>query len=283
MSNWIDAHLHLTDPRVEAALASLVSEAAGAGVARFVLGGIEPAEWERQKRLAERFPNAFTLVFGLHPWWIASHADEGAARAALARLAGELGRVPRALSAIGETGLDFHPRFGVDTHALQETCFREQLRLAMAHGLPVVLHIVRAHERALEILTEERRHASEKSTPFVYRGIVHSFSESPAIGQAYLDLGFTLSISAPVITRGKGAAFEKLRQSVVTLPPTAFVFETDSPDQPPTGEPGLNRPANLVTVAEAVARIRAERFPGTTAAALLDQAAETIRRIFSIR
>lgn len=283
MSNWIDAHLHLTDPRAAAALASLVSEAADAGIARFVLGGIEPEEWERQKRLAERFPNRFTLAFGLHPWWVASRTDREEVAAGLARLAAELDRVPRAASAIGETGLDFHPRFPADVHALQEVSFREHLRFAIRHGLPLVLHVVRAHERALEILIEERLRALNKSTSPVYRGIVHSFSESPAIGRSYLELGLTLSVSAPVITRRKGAAFEKLRQSVITLPPTAFVFETDSPDQPPAGESGLNRPANLVMVAEAVARVRAERFPGTTAAALLDQAAETVRRIFAIR
>lgn len=282
MSNWIDAHLHLTDPRVEANVPSLISEAASAGITRFVLGGIDPEEWERQKRLAIDYPNQFILSFGLHPWWVASRESDDRITPALARLAAELDRDPRLLSAIGETGLDFHPRFQAESHPLQERVFREHLRLAMRYEVPLVLHIVRAHDRALEILREERRDASRGGGPAVYRGIVHSFSDSPYYAGAYLDLGFAPSISAPVITRGEGSAFDKLRHTMVTLSATAFVLETDSPDQSPAGELGLNRPANLVKVAEAVAKIREPKFPGTTAKTILDQSAENLRRIFSI-
>ena len=282
MSNWIDAHIHLTDPRIAADLPSLLREAAEAGITQFVLGGIDPDEWDRQKRLAIVYPKQLTLAFGLHPWWIASRAHDDRVTPALARLSAELDLDPRACHAIGETGLDFHPRFQESSHPLQERVFREHLRLALKHQLPLVLHIVRAHPRALEILNEEQRAAPRTSHLEGYRGIVHSFSDGPISAQAYLDLGFTLSISAPVITRGKGSAFEKLRQTMVTLPATAFVLETDSPDQPPLGEQGMNRPANLVKIAEAVARIREPKFPGTTAATLLDQSAENIRRIFSI-
>jgi len=145
-----------------------------------------------------------------------------------------------------------------------------------------VLHIVQAHDRALEILREERRAASKAGLPATYHGIVHSFSEGPYYAQAYLELGLTPSISASVITRGKGPAFEKLRHTMVTLSATAFVLETDSPDQPPAGETGMNRPTNLVKVAEAVAKIRESKFPGTSSTSLLDQSAENLRRIFSI-
>jgi TatD DNase family protein len=282
MSNWIDAHIHLTDPRIADELPSLLSEAAAAGITNFVLGGINPDEWDRQKALLKTYPGQMTLAFGLHPWWIASRESDDRITPALGRLAAELELETRVCRAIGETGLDFHPRFQESSHALQETVFREQLRLALGHEMPLVLHIVRAHARALTILREEQRDASSESALPLYRGIVHSFSEGPTFAQAYLELGFTLSISAPVITRDHGSGFEKLRQTMVTLSATEFVLETDSPDQAPKGEVGLNRPANLVKVAEAVARIREPKFPGTTASTLLDQSAETIRRIFSI-
>lgn len=282
MSNWIDAHLHLTDPRIETTIPSLLEEASNAGISRFVLGGVEPDEWERQKSLAEKYPARFSLAFGLHPWWVAGLGSIARAAPALAKLSSELALERPLCHAVGETGLDFHPRFSPATHAVQEQVFREHLRLALRFRMPLVLHIVRAHERAIEILTEERRDASDGREPKLYTGIVHSFSEGPVFAQTYIDLGLTPSISAPVITRGKGSAFEKLRQTMVTLSATKFVLETDAPDQPPAGEIGLNRPANLVKVAEAVARIRESKFPGTTAAGLLDQSAENLRRIFRI-
>jgi TatD DNase family protein len=282
MSNWIDAHLHLSDPRIETELPTLIREARAAGITHFVLGGLNPEEWERQKELARVYPKRLTLTFGLHPWWVIEQASIERVAPALARLFAELALDRRLCKGIGETGLDFHPRFPGDTHAVQERVFREHLRLALAHRLPLVLHVVRAHARALEILREEQRDASRGQHPEGYTGIVHSFADEPTIAEAYLDLGLVPSISAAVITRGKGSAFEKLRQTMVTLSATTFVLETDSPDQPPAGEAGLNPPANLVKVAEAVARVREAKFPGTTAAKLLDQSAETVRRIFSI-
>lgn len=282
MSNWIDAHLHLTDPRIEADLPSLLNEAAAAGIAHFVFGGIEPEEWRRQTALAGAYPGRCTPAFGLHPWWVADPGNADRIAPALGLLAAELDREPRACRAIGETGLDFHPRFSAETHARQERVFRGHLRFALRREMPLVLHIVRAHDRAVEILREEQRDAAIGAGPSFYRGIVHSFSEGPAVAQAYLDLGLVPSISASVITRGRGSAFEKLRQTMVTLSATAFVLETDSPDQPPAGESGLNVPANLVRVAEAVARIREGNHPGETAAKLLDESAKTVRRIFGI-
>lgn len=282
MSNWIDAHLHLTDARVEASAPALIADAAARGIARFILGGVDPEEWDRQKRLHTAFPERIVPVFGLHPWWIASRAHDDRITPALARLSSELEASPRICRAVGETGLDFHPRFQQSSHALQETVFREHLRLARLHHVPVVLHVVRAHERALTILREERRDASSVDGPEPYRGIVHSFSEGPEIARAYLELGLVPSISASVITRGRGSAFEKLRQTVVTLSATAFVLETDSPDQPPAGVSGLNLPTNLVTVAEAVARHRGMKHPGTTAAELLDASTANLRRIFDL-
>lgn len=283
MSNWIDAHIHLTDPRLQLDLAQVLVEAERAGISRFILGGIEPEEWERQKELARAYPERIFPVFGLHPWWVAT-ADAGDSERGLACLRAEAGAVSPRCRAIGETGLDFHPRFSSETHAHQEAVFRAHLRLALETGMPLVLHVVRAHSRALEILAEEQdqRIASEGGRPSSYTGIVHSFSDEPAIARAYLGFGLLPSISAPVITRGSGGAFEKLRQTVVTLAATEFVLETDAPDQPPTGETGVNAPTNLVRVAEAVARIRATKFPAEGAGALLDQSAENLRRIFRI-
>lgn len=267
MSNWIDAHAHLSDPRLADSITQDIDSARAAGITRFLLGGVDPADWDRQRALAHSHPGVVYPTFGLHPWFVAGNptrVDDG-----LARLRAELGKRDRVCVAIGETGLDHHPRFGKETHPLQARSFRAHLELALEFGLPVVLHIVRAHGPALDILRDATR---EGARPF--RGIVHSFSGDLAQARAYLALGLLPSISAPVIMRGSGTAFEKLRAAVVTLGATEFVIETDAPDQPPTGEKGLNPLTNLVRIAEVVAGIR-----GTTAAEVLDQSTRNVLEI----
>lgn len=272
---WIDAHAHLTDNRLVKVLPALLATLAQAGVSQFVLGGIDPDEWEEQKRLAQMHPGKFFQSFGLHPWWVSAASSEELG-AGLAKLRLELADPKRACLAIGETGLDHHPKFSKDVHPVQATVFRAHLRLAFEFNLPLVLHIVRAHEEALSILREESRIASGKESGS-YSGIVHSFSGDPVTARAYLALGLTPSISAPVLTRGKGSAFEKLRQTVVTLGATEFVLETDSPDQPPAGETGINSPLTLLRIADEIAVLR-----HTTREAILDQSRDTVRRIFRI-
>lgn len=272
---WIDAHAHLSDRRFEDTLPKLIDECARAGITRFVLGGVDPEEWERQIELEKKYPYRIFRSFGLHPWWVANHASkEETLQAGLATLRRRIGEV-RPI-AVGETGLDFHPRFSESTHAVQERIFREQIRIAFGAGLPLVLHIVRAHERAISILEEEKRGASKIG----YRGIVHSFGDEPRIARRYLDLGLVPSISAAVITREKGPAFAKLQQTVITLSAKEFVLETDAPDQPPhprAGDGELNPPVNLLRVAEAIAAIR-----GEPATAVLDQSRDTVLEVFGI-
>jgi TatD DNase family protein len=274
--DWIDAHAHLTDPRISESLEAMLEDCERAGIRRFVLGGVEPVEWEKQKALACIYPNRIYTSFGLHPWHVAQ-ATDAELTSDLAVLEYELLNADASCVAVGETGLDFHPRFSKEARAVQERAFRAQLRLAFHFQKPVILHIVQAHERALEILHEERRDASNSALS----GIVHSFADEPRIARAYLDLGLLPSISAAVITRERGSAFEKLRQTMVTLLAKEFVLETDAPDQPPyprlEGIVALNPPVNLLRVAEAVAGIRKE-----TSEEVLHGSRENVFRIFRI-
>ncbi len=275
-SNWIDAHAHLTDIRIEKELPEIVACAARAGISRFVLGGVDPLEWEKQKRVAQKFPGTFLHSFGLHPWWI-SRATESEISKGLESLRRELSNegADRGI-AIGETGLDFHSNFSEAVRPVQEAAFRSHLRLAREFGRPLVLHVVRAHERAIAILREEKRDALTSGAR-AWTGIIHSFSGDLETARAYLDLGLTPSISAPVLTRGRGSAFEKMRETMVTLGATEFVIETDAPDQPPAGESGLNSPLNLLRIADEVAKLR-----GVTRETILNSSRDTVKRIFKI-
>ena len=88
--------------------------------------------------------------------------------------------------AVGETGLD--PTYS-DSLKTQEAAFREQLRLVVPHGLPVLVHCRRAFQLTLRILREEKAcHVG---------GIMHAFSGLPEMARELLRLGYASPFPAP--------------------------------------------------------------------------------------
>ena len=265
---YIDAHCHLADPRFATQLDSVLARAQARGIDAFIQGGVGPDDWAQQLKLAERYPGVFFPCFGLHPWWVASHSDQESDEA-LALLPSFLDRG----IAVGELGLDYARRGGgpVD-YIRQERIFRAQLELACTQGRPLVLHIVRAHPQALNILKEYRSRG--------LRGIVHSFAAGSEVAHSYLDLGLILSLGGTAVRK---EGFETFKRAVVKLPPEAFVLETDSPDQnpegwPPPGWPGeYNEPSSLLEIAQAIAKLRGEK-----AETILRRSQRILQQVFEL-
>ena len=249
---YIDAHCHLQDPRVDAVRDEWIARAADRGLTRFCLGGVSPEDWVRQEKLHSQVPERYALTAGLHPWWV-SEAGSGASHAALSALR-ECLADPRYV-ALGETGLDHQDRFTESARATQADLFRAQLDLAAEFEKPLILHIVRAHSAALEVLAAQ---------PLNRGGIVHSFSAAPELARAYRAHGLLLSISAAVATRGSGKAFHHLRSTVIETGLSDLTLETDAPDQPAAdvprvdGHPALNPVETLFRVAEIIAEWKGE-------------------------
>jgi TatD DNase family protein len=256
MSSFIDAHCHLADPRFGEEAARIIRESEARGIGHFVQGGVDPADWDRQLALQAKYPGKIATAFGLHPWWVAGKSRDEVL-GAFELLKKRIGEA----DALGETGLDHAPKVAESSRPLQREAFRLQLGLAQTAQKPLVLHIVRAHEEALEALQA----SGIQGLP----GLVHSFSASREIAKKYLDLGLTLSISGVVCRKG----FETLKRAVSYIPLDRLVLETDSPDQSP-GE-GLNEPVNLLRVADAVAALRGEK-----AEEILRQSAENLKGMF---
>lgn len=232
-----DAHNHLdrcADPRAS------LEEAREAGVHGQLLAGVDPAGWRAQAALVGGAPDLWA-AYGIHPWTAASLAEDqhAACIAELeAALDGALGAAPLAL---GELGLDRSRHVPSDSLERQEALFRAQLALARDRGLPVVLHIVRAHGRALELLRADGLPARG--------GMVHSASTPAELVPEYLDLGLHLSFAAGV-TRHPRA-----RQAAARVPLDRLLAETDAPDQPPAGHEPPNRPALLGEIVAALATV----------------------------
>lgn len=252
---WIDTHCHLDAAEFDADRLWVHEQARAAGVVHCVLPAVDVANWASVRQLAHNLGHSYCL--GIHPLYVARAPQD-----ALAQLAAQLQaqRDDARLIAVGEIGLDFFAP-ALQQPALrhqQEWFYREQLRLARAHDLPVVLHVRRSADRLLKYLREVGQGS------YRWRGIAHAFNGSVEQAQAFIEQGLVLGF-------GGAVTFERalqLRRLVRSLPLDAIVLETDAPDIPPqwcyvasaqraVGQAqGRNEPAQLPGIAEVVAQLR---------------------------
>ena len=244
---WIDSHCHLDAPEFAADRDAVRWAARQAGVGTCVIPAVEVANFESVRLLAHQHGDVYAL--GIHPLFTpqASQDDLQTLVLALQQYAED----PR-LIAVGEIGLDgFVP--GLDM-ARQQLFYKAQLKLALQHNLPVVLHVRRSADLLLQGL---------RQTP-VKGGVAHAFNGSLQQAQQFIAMGFKLGF-------GGALTFERanqLRMLATQLPLDALVLETDAPDIPPhwlyvtaedraQGLPqGRNTPDQIPRIAQALADLR---------------------------
>ena len=254
MTNWIDTHCHLDAPELRGDVRDVAARAAAAGVMHCVLPAVNVSNFEKVRLLAEQFNYSYAL--GIHPLCVpqAKDADLQALDAELTLRQSD----PR-LVAVGEIGLDFFvPELMQPAmRQRQEFFYREQLKLARKHSLPVVLHVRRSADKLLKHLRDIRPSGG-------WCGIAHAFNGSQQQAGEFIKLGFKLGF-------GGAVTFEtalQLRRLAAAIPITSLVMETDSPDIPPHWlyttaanralgtHQGRNEPTQLPRIAQHVADLR---------------------------
>lgn len=227
MSLLIDSHIHLDAPELSGSGTTYLAQARQAGVGTFIVPGVRVAGWPGLLALA-RQQSGVLAAPGLHPLYAAQWS------ASAAQQLRELGAAPQVV-AIGEIGLDAVAGPPLE---MQEQVLRAQLQVALAAGLPVLLHCRKATGRLLAILQELAVGAQ-------VGGVWHGFSGSLAVAEQLVQLGFKIGVG-PILLRPTA---RKLPQAVLALPAAALLLETDFPDM-------AARPEVLVTVAQRVAELR---------------------------
>jgi TatD DNase family protein len=227
----IDTHCHLDDDAFEHDLPSVLETAQAANVGQFINIGYEPASWERTLALAARYP-FISYALGMHPNSAELWSSES--KTALEGLLG--GERPVAL---GETGLDYFREHA--DHDAQRTAFRDQLALARAFNLPVVIHMRGPVEAEIMAMLSEFTDV---------RAILHSFDGSAGLRDFLLDRGDLFGVGG-LMTRSSSA---DLRNVLQVVPLESIVLETDSPYLVPSGvKARRNSPASVAIVAQALA------------------------------
>ncbi|OPX56137.1 hypothetical protein BTE48_05330 [Oceanospirillum multiglobuliferum] len=235
----IDSHCHIDFHHYHHDRADVLKQAAKVGVRQLIIPAVSAQYWPRVLSLSGEFCGVqLFCTLGLHPIFMAEHKPIH-----LKQLEQLLMQHQGHVVAVGEIGLDFSDK--ACDKAAQLALFQAQLDIAEQFQLPVILHVVKAHEQVLKQL---------KARPNIV-GIVHGFSGSFPQAQQYIQQGFLLGVGG-VITWPNAA---KKRQLFSQLPLSALALETDAPDMSPAGLKGeRNRPDQVLSILDQLASIRNE-------------------------
>ena len=251
---YFDSHAHLDDRRFDDDRAEIFADLKSHGVRLIMNVGCDLPSSERSVALAEQYDFVYAAV-GSHPD-DADHVD------------GRLLDRYRALAAhpkvraIGEIGLDYHYEDVPRTR--QIIAFEEQLELAEALKLPVIVHEREAHGDAMDIIT---RHSEA-------RGVFHCFSGSAEMALWLAERGWYLGFTGVVTFKNARRALE----AVQALPMERILIETDCPYMAPEPHRGRRNDSRYVPlVAAKIAQLK-----GLSPEEAGRITAENAKRLFSI-
>jgi TatD DNase family protein len=230
-----DSHCHLDVAEFDADRPAVLQHAIERGVCGIVIPGVAAGGWGGLRDFCAGDSRLYP-AYGLHPVYLEQHqpADLQALETWLER---------EAAVAVGEIGLDFSVD-GLD-HRRQQVLFEKQLQLARAAGLPVLLHVRKAHDQVLATLKRIR----------VCGGIAHAYNGSLQQAAQYRDLGFRFGFGG-MLTYERSS---KLRALARELPLEDLVLETDAPDMTVAQHRGeRNSPEYLPYCLAALAEVRTE-------------------------
>ena len=223
----IDTHTHLYVEEFDTDYKEVIQRAKEVGVGKFLLPAIDSTYTERMFRLQKAYPKEVFLMNGLHPCSVKADWERE-----LAHVIALMQAHPNTFYAIGEIGIDLY----WDRTFLEEQkeAFSQQIRLAKAYHLPIVIHCREAFDEVFEVLE------SEKDEQLF--GIFHCFSGSQAQAQRAISYGLKLGIGG-VVTFKNG----KIDTFLSSIALENIVLETDSPYLAPVPFRGKRNESSYLT------------------------------------
>jgi len=232
--NIIDTHTHLYLKQFKEDIDDVIARAKEIGVQKFIFPAIDSSHFDSMHNLKNKYPDEIYLMSGLHPTDVKENYKD------------ELDFVVNTLKtnnyvAIGEIGIDLY--WDKSFLKQQQDAFKFQIRLAIKHDLPIVIHCREAFNEIFEILDIENCDD--------LRGVFHCFTGSLEQAQRAVDLGFVLGIGGVVTFKNGG--IDKFLNKIELK---NIVLETDSPYLAPVPFRGKrNESSYIIYVIEKLSEI----------------------------
>jgi len=253
----IDSHAHIDFPQFAGDRAAMLNRALEAGISTLLAVGTGPGPEKLDAALP--FADAYDWIFtsvGIHP-----HEAKQVTPAHLAELE-RLARHPKVI-AWGEIGLDYY--YDHSPRDVQAKVFSDQMALAQAAKLPIIIHCRDAWSDTLDMLEREWK-------PTGLRGILHCFTSTLEDAQRGVDMGFLISFAG----NSTYPKAQNLRDVAKALPLENILIETDAPYLAPQPWRGKrNEPAYVAEVARVLASVR-----NLAPDEMAEATAENFRRVF---
>lgn len=235
---YIDSHCHINFPELAEKMPEVLATMADNQVTHALCVSVDLPDFPQVLALAEQYPHVYASV-GVHPDY--PDTPEPSVED-LVRLANH----PK-IVAIGETGLDYY-RLEGDLEWQRER-FRTHIRASRATGKPLIIHTRAASDDTIRIMQEEGAGTDQGGAG----GVMHCFTESLAVAEAAMAMGFYISFSGIVTFKSA----KDLQAVALAVPLEKMLIETDSPYLAPVPHRGrMNQPGWVKHVAEFVAQLK---------------------------
>jgi TatD DNase family protein len=229
----IDTHAHLDFSQYDRDREEVIKRAFDSGLEAIINISVDLVSCQKSIELARRYDDIHATV-GVHPHDAEKFDDN--TYESLRKSAGE-----KKVVGIGETGLDFYRDYS--PKEAQIRAFEAQIALAKELGLPLVVHIRKAHREGLEIL-EKRQDGS-------LRGVLHCFSGTLDDAKRGLVLGFYLAFGGSLTFPNS-----RVQEIIKHIPYDRILSETDCPYITPVPHRGKrNEPSYVRQVVEKMAEL----------------------------
>src|SRR5258707_1355085 len=255
----IDSHAHIDAEQFGEDRDAMLERARAAGVTTLVAIGTGPGpeKLDAAMPFAEQHDWIYTTV-GIHP-----HEAKEVTQAHLDELA-RLAQHPKVI-AWGEIGLDYF--YDHSPRDVQATVFRQQMELAHAAKLPIIIHFRDAWDDCLAQIEQHWK-------PPGLGGILHCFTGTLELAQRGLDMGFYVSFAG----NSTSPKTQHLRDVAKEIPLDRILIETDSPYLAPIPYRGKrNEPAFIQETARKLGELR-----GLTAEVLGERTSRNFYSFFKL-
>lgn len=230
----IDTHAHINTEKFKEDIEEVLLRAKESKVEKIIIPAIEPKDFNELISLVKKHDNLYCGI-GIHPHNVKNVKEE------------DLDLVKENLKnkkvvAVGEIGIDYFYDFAPKNK--QKEVFDKQIKIALEHKLPIIVHNREADDDVLNIISENQNGD--------LKGVLHCFSSELDVLKKALDLGFNVSFTGNI-------TFKKvdLNDVIKYVPNDRFMIETDSPYMAPVPMRGKrNEPSFVKYIAQKIAEVK---------------------------